>query len=262
MGKALKGRRDEVVLATKFHGARSDDDPNHRRQLAPLDHPRGGGQPAPAADRLDRPLPGAPAGAGHRHRRDAGRAVRPGAARARSATSARPPSSRRRSWRRSGWPSERHRERPVTEQPPYSHPGARCGARSAARWLSGTGWACCPWSPLAGGWLSGRYRRGRRRPASSRAAARQPARHDPSLAGERPPSSRRCFELTELADQAGLSLIHLALAFVLEHPAMTSAIIGPRTLEQLESQLGADKVDAVPRTCWTGSTRSSPPGTR
>jgi aryl-alcohol dehydrogenase-like predicted oxidoreductase len=42
-----------------------------------------------------------------------------------------------------------------------------------------------------------------------------------------------------LADEAGLSLVHLALAFVLEHPAVTSAIIGPRTLEQLESQLGA-----------------------
>ncbi|MCW2851014.1 MAG: putative oxidoreductase of the aldo/keto reductase family, partial [Nocardioides sp.] len=48
--------------------------------------------------------------------------------------------------------------------------------------------------------------------------------------------------LQELADEAGLSLIHLALAFVLEHPAVSSAIIGPRTFEQLESQLGVEKV--------------------
>lgn len=49
-------------------------------------------------------------------------------------------------------------------------------------------------------------------------------------------------QLAQLADQAGTSLVHLAVAFVLEHPAVTSAIIGPRTLEQLESQLGAEKV--------------------
>ncbi|MFG1886085.1 aldo/keto reductase [Micromonospora sp. NPDC049102] len=49
-------------------------------------------------------------------------------------------------------------------------------------------------------------------------------------------------ELATLADEGGLSLIHLAIAFVLEHPAVTSAIIGPRTLAHLESQLGAAKV--------------------
>ena len=48
--------------------------------------------------------------------------------------------------------------------------------------------------------------------------------------------------LAELAEEAGLSLTHLAIALVLEHPAVTSAIIGPRTMEQLESQLGADEV--------------------
>ena len=45
-----------------------------------------------------------------------------------------------------------------------------------------------------------------------------------------------------LAEEAGLSLIHLAIAFVLSHPAVTSAIIGPRTMEHLESQLGAADV--------------------
>jgi aryl-alcohol dehydrogenase-like predicted oxidoreductase len=45
--------------------------------------------------------------------------------------------------------------------------------------------------------------------------------------------------LGTLADEAGMPLVHLALAFVLNHPAVTSAIIGPRTMEQLESQLGS-----------------------
>ena len=49
--------------------------------------------------------------------------------------------------------------------------------------------------------------------------------------------------LAELADEAGMTLIHLALAFVIRHPAVTAAIIGPRTMEQLESQLGAADVE-------------------
>jgi aryl-alcohol dehydrogenase-like predicted oxidoreductase len=48
--------------------------------------------------------------------------------------------------------------------------------------------------------------------------------------------------LARLAEEAGLSLIHLAIAFVLRHPAVTAPIIGPRTMEQLESQLGATEV--------------------
>ena len=48
--------------------------------------------------------------------------------------------------------------------------------------------------------------------------------------------------VAQLAEDSGISLIHLAIAFTLRHPAVTSAIIGPRTMEQLESQLGADEV--------------------
>jgi aryl-alcohol dehydrogenase-like predicted oxidoreductase len=48
--------------------------------------------------------------------------------------------------------------------------------------------------------------------------------------------------LAQLAEEQGMSLIHLALAFVLAHPAVTAPIIGPRTMEQLESQLGAAEV--------------------
>ena len=101
--------------------------------------------------------------------------------------------------------------------------------------------AVLPWSPLAGGWLSGRYRRGDATLPTSTRAERQPGRHDPTL-----PENARKLEavlaLTDLAEEAGVSLVHLALAFVLEHPAVTSAIIGPRTFEHLEAALDADKV--------------------
>src|SRR5258705_447596 len=93
------------------------------------------------------------------------------------------------------------------------------------------------WSPLAGGWLSGRWRKGRDAPESTR-AGRLPQRYDLSVPGNLAKLDA-ADRLAVLADKAGISLVHMAIAFVLEHPAVTSAIIGPRTMEQLESQLGA-----------------------
>ena len=104
VGKALKGRRDDVVLATKF-ALPMGDGPQPARWLAALDQAGGGGQPAPAGHRPHRPLPDAPAGPGHRHRRDPRRTVGPGPRRQgpghRLARSSRPS----RSSRRSGPPS-------------------------------------------------------------------------------------------------------------------------------------------------------------
>jgi aryl-alcohol dehydrogenase-like predicted oxidoreductase len=98
-----------------------------------------------------------------------------------------------------------------------------------------------PWSPLAGGWLTGRYRLGQDLPTSHR-AERIPGRYDMSI-----PGNQRKLEaadaLAKLADEAGISLIEMALAFVIRHPAVTAAIIGPRTMEQLESQLSAADVE-------------------
>jgi aryl-alcohol dehydrogenase-like predicted oxidoreductase len=65
-----------------------------------------------------------------------------------------------------------------------------------------------------------------------------PARYDLSLPGNQAKLDA-VEQLAQLAEQAGISLIHLALAFVIRHPAVTAAIVGPRTLEQLEGQLGA-----------------------
>ena len=64
--------------------------------------------------------------------------------------------------------------------------------------------------------------------------------------------------LAQLAVDAGLSLSHLALAFVMQHPAVTAPIIGPRTLDHLKSQLGATR-SSCPSTSSTGSTRSCRP---
>ena len=98
-----------------------------------------------------------------------------------------------------------------------------------------------PWSPLAGGWLTGGYRKDRDLP-ESRHRNRIPARFDMSN-----PENQRKLDaadaLGRLADDAGLSLIHLALAFVLQHPAVTAPIIGPRTLDHLKSQIGATEVE-------------------
>ena len=101
-----------------------------------------------------------------------------------------------------------------------------------------------PWSPLAGGWLSGRYRKGQDAPESNR-AKRVPGRYDLSKPGNQA-KLEAADQLAVLAEEAGLSLVHLAVAFVLAHPAVTAPIIGPRTMEQLETQLGAADVVLTP----------------
>jgi aryl-alcohol dehydrogenase-like predicted oxidoreductase len=124
----------------------------------------------------------------------------------------------------------------VTEQPPYSILARGIEADVlpvAEKYRMGL----IPWSPLAGGWLTGRYRKGQDIPESHR-AQRVPRRYDLSIPGNQAKLDA-VEELALLAEEAGISLIHLALAFTLTHPAVTSPIIGPRTMEQLESQLGA-----------------------
>jgi aryl-alcohol dehydrogenase-like predicted oxidoreductase len=138
------------------------------------------------------------------------------------------------------WIAERRgRERFRCEQPPYSIL-VRGIERDVLDVCARYGMGVIPWSPLASGWLTGRYRTGQEPPASRR-ADRIPSRFDMSI-----PANQAKLEaadaLAGLAEEAGLSLVHMALAFVLEHPAVTAAIIGPRTMEHLESQLGAADV--------------------
>jgi aryl-alcohol dehydrogenase-like predicted oxidoreductase len=134
------------------------------------------------------------------------------------------------------WASrERHLERFVTEQPPYSilvRGIEEDVLPTAQRYGMGT----LTYSPLAGGWLSGRWRKDAAGTPTS--SARPSARFDMS----RPANQRKLDvveDLAQLAEQSGMTLIEMSIAFVLNHPGVTSAIVGPRTMEQLESYLPA-----------------------
>ena len=151
------------------------------------------------------------------------------------------------------WVAQRRgRERFVCEQPPYSLL-VREIEKDVLPTAQRYGMGVIPWSPLAGGWLSGKWRQGQDAPSSTR-AERLPARYDLSI-----PANQLKLEkadaLAVLAEESGMTLIEMAIAFVIRHPAVTAAIIGPRTMEQLESQLTAadvtlsdevlDKIDEI-----------------
>ena len=146
---------------------------------------------------------------------------------------------------------ENHLGRYVTEQPSYSI--LQRGIESHVLPVTEEyGLGVLAWSPLASGWLSGAIREGR--DVTTNRSTVMPQRFDPAV-----PANRARLDaverLVEIADQAGLTLIQLALGFVTAHPAVTSAIIGPRTLDHLHSHLAAadtvlsadvlDAVDAV-----------------
>jgi aryl-alcohol dehydrogenase-like predicted oxidoreductase len=114
------------------------------------------------------------------------------------------------------------------------------------------------WSPLAGGWLSGRHRADGPQAPTPR-AGRWPQRYDPAS-----PVNRHKLAVVEqlalLAEESSITLVELALAFVLNHPAVTSVAIGPRTLAQLEGQLrapytvlGKDVLDRIDRIVAPGA---------
>jgi aryl-alcohol dehydrogenase-like predicted oxidoreductase len=238
VGKALVGRRDDVVVATKVHGSMGRD-PNmsgnsrrwiireceaslRRLQTDYIDlyqiH-----RPEPDTD-IDETL-GALSDLVHQGKvRYLGGSTFP----ASSIVEAQ-------------WVAQqRGRERFVCEQPPYSLL-VRATEADVLPTCQTYGMAVIPWSPLAGGWLSGKWRLGGS-DLTSRRAARLPDRYDLSL-----PANQRKLEAADalglLAEKAGMSLVHLAVAFVINHPAVTAAIIGPRTMEQFTSQVGA--VDIV-----------------
>ncbi len=259
VGKALAGgKRDSVVLATKVHGKMHDDDPNQfgntRRWIVQEVE---NSLRRLGTDWIDLYQI-------HRPEIDTdidetlGALTRPRA-------------------RRQG---SLHRQLDVPAEPDRRGAvGRRSGAGASASSASSRLTRCCtarsrqsvlpvcekyrigviPWSPLAGGWLSGKYGKGGESPASSRRAQMIPARYDMSV-----PANQRKLEaaqaLGELADGAGISLIEMALAFVMLHPAVTAPIIGPRTMEQLDSQLPALDTTAQRRRCSTAIDEIVPPG--
>jgi aryl-alcohol dehydrogenase-like predicted oxidoreductase len=248
LGRALAGRRDDVVIATKFYNPMGDD--SNRRgasrrwivraveesltrlgtdyiDLYQIHHPD-------ASTDIDETL-GALSDL-----------VRAGKVRA-IGTSVFPAEA----IVEAQWVSERRgRERFTTEQLAYSI-FARQAEAAVLPVAERYGLGVLVWSPLNGGWLTGKYRRGTETPADSRAATN--ADHFDYRSEEiRQHKLDLVDRLDEIAEQAGCSLIHLALGFVQSHRAVTAAIIGPRTMEQLDSQLGAaglelpaDTLDAI-----------------
>src|SRR3954452_17661302 len=236
VGKALKGRRDDVVLATKFVAIMSEDT-NHRgasrrwimqevenslRRLGTdyIDLYQAH-RPDPTVD-LNETL-GALSDLVHQGKvRAIGSSTYPAELIVEAQWVA----------------AQRGREGFRCEQPPYSI-FARAVETAVLPTCKKYGMGVIPWSPLAGGWLTGKYRKGDPSPTTGR-AARIPDRFDFDL-----PENQRKLDLVEdllkLSADAGVSLTHLAMAFVLEHPAVTSAIIGPRTMDQFTDVVaGAD----------------------
>ncbi len=244
-GKALKGRRDDVVLATKVHGqmgegrnrqgnsrmwiTREVEDSLRRLQTDHID-----------LYQIHRPEPDTD------HEETLGVLTdlqRQG--KIRYAGSSTYPA-----WMvvEAHWTAERRGlSRFVCEQPPYSM-FVRHNELDLFPVTRKYGMGVIVWSPLAGGWLTGKYRKGEDLPAGSR-AERYTTRFAGSPVARRfdmtHPDNQRKLDLVEelakVAANAGVSMTHLAHAFVLSHPAVTSAIIGPRTMEQLDDALaGAD----------------------
>ena len=235
VGKALAGgRRDSIILATKVHGQMGSD-PNHfgnsrRWILEEVDNSlRRLGTDWIDLYQIHRPHPGMDIDETLGVLTDL---VRAGKIRY-FGSSTFPPSQ----IVQAQWVAERRgRERFVTEQPPYSLL-VRAIEAEVLPVCQEYGMGVIPWSPLAGGWLSGKYRKGADAPPSTR-AERIPLRFDLTL-----PENQRKLDaadaLAQLAEDSGMTLIHMALAFVMQHPAITAPIIGPRTMEQLEAMLGA-----------------------
>jgi aryl-alcohol dehydrogenase-like predicted oxidoreductase len=243
VGKALKGRRDDVVLATKFHGPMGED-PNQRGNsrrwiMTEVEHSLRRLQ----TDHIDlyqvhRPDPGVDIEETLSALTDL---VRSGKVRA-IGSSTFPASD----MVEAQWVSERRGlERFRTEQPTYSILSRGIESEVlpvAERYGMGT----LVWSPLAGGMLTGRIRKG------AETDLRR-ARMFTHITDERRLDVVE--QLIILADKAGMKLTHLAMAFAIAHPGVTSAIIGPRTMVQLDDLLdGAelalsdeilDEVDAI-----------------
>ncbi|MFK3668945.1 aldo/keto reductase [Leifsonia aquatica] len=237
VGEALAGRRDDVFLATKFFMPMDADDPNQRggsrrwimrevenslRRLN-TDHIDLYQVHRPSADTDVEETLGALTDL-----------VRQGKVRYLGSSSYSGSQIVEAQWAS----RSRNLERFVTEQPPYSIL-VRGIEEDVLPTLQRHGMGSLTYSPLSGGWLSGRWRKDAA--AAPTSSARPSARFDMSS-----PANQRKLDIVEelalLAEQAGLTLIELAIAFVIRHPGVTSAIVGPRTMEQLESYLPAADV--------------------
>ncbi|MEU5851734.1 aldo/keto reductase [Saccharopolyspora shandongensis] len=233
VGKAIAGRRDDIVLATKA-GLPVDDERNHR-----------GGSRRWLITELDNSL--CRLGVDHVdlyqiHRWDPSTSDEETL----SALTDLQRAGKIRYFGSSTFPAyrivqaqwaarEHHLSRYTTEQPSYSilQRGIETHVLPVTQEY---GLGVLVWSPLASGWLSGAIREGQE--ITTNRSAFMPQRFDTAI-----PANRARLDaverLAEVADGADLTMIQLALGFVTAHPAVTSALIGPRTLDHLHSQLAA-----------------------
>jgi aryl-alcohol dehydrogenase (NADP+) len=244
VGKALKGRRDKVVLATKAHLPMGDDpnqQGNSRRWLvrALEDSLRRLQTDHVDLFQIHRPAPDTDVEETLSALTDL---VRAGKVRTIGASTF--PAS---DIVEAQWVAERRGlERFRTEQPPYSILN-RGIEREVLPVCERYGMGTMVWSPLAQGLLTGRYRKGQQ--TDSRRASRG-FKH---LTDERRLDAVE--QLIPVAQDAGMSLTHMAMAFAIAHPGVTSAIIGPRTMDHLNDLLAGaetalndevlDRIDAI-----------------
>ena len=239
VGKALRGRRDHVVLATKANGVMGDDPNmrgNSRRWIV---HEVENSLRRLQTDYID---------LYQMHRPDPDTDIEETL----SALSDLVRGGKVRAIGSSTFPAEQIVEgqwvaerrgfvRFRAEQPPYSI-FVRGIEAAVLPTCQKYGMGVIAWSPLAGGWLTGKFRQDADVDMNSPRAQRLPQRFDPSLPGNAAKLAA-VEELIKIAADAGVSLTHLALAFVVAHPGITSAIIGPRTMDQLTDLLAGASVE-------------------
>lgn len=238
VGKALKGRRDNVIIGTKFFGPMGDDlnqQGSSRRWITTAVE---GSLRRLGTDYIDlyqlhRPTPDTDIEETLSTLSDLMRAGK-----VRMIGSSTFPAS---DIVEAQWTAERRSlARFRAEQQPYSILN-RGIEREVLPTCQRYGMGVSAWSPLSKGMLTGKYRKDQAKPDTMR------AKYFPKLMSDEH-SLDVVEQLIPLAQSAGLSLTHMALAFVITHPAVTSAIIGPRTMAQLDDLLAAADVkldDAV-----------------
>ncbi len=236
LGKWMKVKRAQLVIATKCHGRMSDKDPNawgnSRRHVMEACH---ASLKRLGTDYIDlyqmhRPHPTIPIDETLRALDDL---VRQGKIRYAGCSTF------------AGWQAaEAHYVAKclgingfVSEQPPYNLLDRRI-ERSLLPFCRTYGWAVIPWSPLAGGQLSGKYLDGK--PGKGRYVKSDP--------GNRinPATTKVIKALKKVADDAGMSLAHLALSWVASQPGITAPIIGARSTKQLAESIRACQTPLEP----------------
>jgi aryl-alcohol dehydrogenase-like predicted oxidoreductase len=232
VGKALKGRRDNIILATKVHGPMGADpnqQGNSRRWIVQAVEASLRRLQTDTIDlyQIHRPSPDTDIEETLSVFTDLMRAGKVRAIGSSTFPAAEIVEAQ--------WVSERRGlARFRTEQPPYSILD-RGIEREVLPACERYGIGVTVWSPLSKGLLTGRYRKGQPSPDSLR------VRYFPKQMSDAR-SLDAVEQLIPLAEEAGLSLTHMAMAFVMAHPGVTSAILGPRTMQQLDDLLAGAEI--------------------